>query len=99
MAGLVVVVVLALAYFAYTSLSSPSPTTIVQENPVSQNLLVALSNLHTIKLNGAIFQDPAFQSLSDFGVTIPPQPTGRRNPFAPLGSTQTAASASRPGVR
>lgn len=95
MTGLVLVAVVVLGYFAYSSLSTPSPAVVIQESPASQSLLVALSNLHTIKLNGAVFSDPAFQSLSDFGVTIPPQPTGRRNPFAPLGSTQTTASTNK----
>ena len=35
-------------------------------------------------LEGGI-TDPVFASLTDFGVTIPPQNAGRRNPFAPVG--------------
>jgi hypothetical protein len=87
LAALVLVAVLALGYFAYSSLTSPAPATVTQTSPVSQNLLLALSNLHTIRLNGSIFSDPAFQSLSDFGVVIPPEPAGRRNPFQPIGGS------------
>lgn len=54
------------------------------ESPLSSDLLLALGNLSTIRLDETIFTDPVFQSLTDFGVTIPPQATGRRNPFAPL---------------
>lgn len=54
------------------------------QSPLSSDLLLTLGNLSTITLDESIFEDPAFQSLTDFGVTIPPQATGRRNPFAPL---------------
>lgn len=57
-----------------------------QVSPISQELLSVLSNLHTIKLDNSIFSDPAFQSLTNFGVELPPENVGRRNPFLPLGS-------------
>lgn len=60
-------------------------------SPVSQELLVTLSNLRTIKLDETVFEDPVFMSLSDFGVTIPPEPVGRRNPFAPVGASAGSA--------
>lgn len=63
-------------------LSSSADTT----SPVSQELLVTLQNLHTIKLDNSIFSDPLFQSLTSFGVTLPPENVGRRNPFLPVGS-------------
>lgn len=61
-------------------------------SPVSQDLLVTLSNLRTIALDETIFSDPVFMSLSDFGVVIPPEAIGRRNPFAPLGAASTPAA-------
>lgn len=64
---------------------------------VTQELISTLGSLKTIKLDPAIFKDPLFVSLSDFGVVIPPQQTGRRNPFAPLGgfvSTPSGGSGS-----
>jgi hypothetical protein len=51
---------------------------------ISRDLIVTLSNLNTIRLDDSIFTDPVFLSLSDFGVQIPLQPVGRRNPFAPF---------------
>lgn len=57
-----------------------------EESPVSQELLVTLSNLHTIRLDNSIFSDPLFQSLTSFGVELPPENVGRRNPFLPVGS-------------
>ncbi len=100
--GVLVLAVFAVLYFALYSLqSTPSLTSSDQVSPVSQQLLVTLSNLHTIKLDGSIFSDPAFQSLTDFGVVIPSQPAGRRNPFtsaaspAPQITTKTTTTGGR----
>lgn len=80
----VTVFVFAVLYFAVFAnkndaplLSSDTATPIVG----SQELLMVLSNLRTIQLNTAIFTDPVFLSLYDFGVTLIPQSTGRHNPF------------------
>lgn len=61
-------------------------TTPVAEN-VGRDLLATLLQLKSLDLDETLFQNPIFQSLRDFGVPIPPQPLGRPNPFAPLGST------------
>ena len=92
--GLIVVLVLALGYYIWTSQSSTPLLTdsSAQVSPGSQEILQTLGQLHTIKLDPALFTDPVFVSLSDFGVTIPPQNAGRRNPFAPVGSTGAAAT-------
>jgi hypothetical protein len=73
-------------YFTYFSGSSSAPTLTTTDttSTVSQNLLVTLQNLHTIKLDNTIFTNPVFISLTDFGVTIPLENVGRRNPFLPL---------------
>jgi len=85
LAGLAVVALLILGYWYWSSSSAPQAAVTEVSSPASQDLLNMLTNLHSISLNPAIFKDPLFTSLSDFGVTIPPQPTGRRNPFAPPG--------------
>ncbi len=54
-------------------------------SPISQELLITLTTLNIITLDDSVFKDPAFISLSDFGVQIPTEPVGRRNPFAPPG--------------
>ena|SRR3989344_5246073 len=94
--GGVCMVVLALLYYFFFSGSSVPPLSTAEsaDSPVTQSLLVTLSNLHTIKLDGSIFKDPAFVSLTDFGVVIPPQNVGRRNPFAPLSAQAGASGAS-----
>jgi hypothetical protein len=85
--GLLLVCVGVFVYFTYFRGPAPSATLTetANESPISQDLLILLSNLHTIKLDNSIFSNPAFLSLTDFGVTIPPQNVGRRNPFAPIG--------------
>lgn len=78
---------------ATPSLSSTTSATDAAFSPASQNLLVVLANLRTIQLNNAIFSSPAFASLTDFGVTIAPEPVGRVNPFAPyVGISLSSAS-------
>jgi hypothetical protein len=85
----ILLIVLALAgvwiYLTYFSGGSSSATlSSDNSSPLSQDVLVTLNNLHTIKLDNTLFSDPLFTSLSDYGVAIPPQTAGRHNPFAPL---------------
>jgi hypothetical protein len=87
MGGVVAVAVLALGYYLWTSTSSGPLLTDSADStsPLSQDILATLGQLHTIRLDPGVFTDPVFVSLTDFGVTIPPQTAGRRNPFAPVG--------------
>lgn len=59
-----------------------------------QELVNNLISLRSVTLSGTIFSDPAFQSLSDVGVEIVDEPSGRRNPFAPLGFSPATSAAS-----
>ncbi|MDO8518519.1 MAG: hypothetical protein Q7S26_04500 [bacterium] len=96
--GGVGIVVLGLLYYFFFMSAAPQPTlststSATDDSPVTQSLLVMLSNLHTIKLDGSIFTDPTFISLTDFGVVIPLQSVGRNNPFAPLSGGAVATPA------
>lgn len=51
---------------------------------VDGDLLSALSDLRTLRLDDTIFSNPKFNSFQNFSTTIQPQPAGRQNPFAPL---------------
>lgn len=85
--GIGLLVVLVFGYYFFFSGSSTTTQNLsspVPSSPVSKELLVTLQNLHTITLDPGVFSDPVFISLSDFGNVIPPQATGRRNPFAPV---------------
>src|SRR3989344_402110 len=82
-----------------TLVSAPNSTAVNAETaPVSgagsQNgaslaagdFLMLLLNVKNIKLEDAIFSDPAFQGLTDSSITLEPDGNeGRPNPFAPLG--------------
>lgn len=81
-------------YLAFFSGNSSSPTLSSSEtSPLSNDILVTLQSIHSITLDGSIFSDPVFVSLSDFGVTIPLENVGRRNPFAPIGVSSAPKSA------
>jgi len=76
-------------YFAFFRGPAAADLLILEDNPAldaSQTLLLTINSLNTIKLDNSIFSDPVFLSLSNFGVQIPAEPVGRRNPFAPVGS-------------
>lgn len=64
-----------------TTSTSAGPPTVGQELVIELNRLKALKNI-----NNEIFSDPVFGSLVDFSRPISPQPLGRSNPFAPIGS-------------
>jgi hypothetical protein len=49
-----------------------------------RDLVATLLELRSVRLDGNVFSDPAFQSLKDFGSQIVPEPVGRPNPFAPF---------------
>lgn len=82
--GIVVLALAVYVYFIYFG-GSTAPLTASSPDSISGDLLVTLGSLHTIKLDNTIFTDPTFVSLSDFGVTLPMLPAGRRNPFAAVG--------------
>ena len=103
--GALVLLLLLFGYFMFFSgdSSTPALTSSDSDSPLSSDLLVTLQNLHSITLNNAIFTDPVFVTLSDFGVSIPPDNVGRRNPFAPLdtlsiGGGTSSTSISLPAV-
>ncbi len=89
--GLALLAVAWLVYYLFTSAgSAPALTAEGGTSPLSQELLLSLGKLNTITLDPAIFSDPVFISLTHFGVTIPPETAGRRNPFAPVGTPSAA---------
>lgn len=54
---------------------------------VARDFLALLLNVKNIKLNDAVFAEPAFESLHDSSITLVPDGTeGRPNPFAQFGN-------------
>ena len=100
--GIAVLLVLAaLVYYVWSSAGGATASLTEsgsETSPISQEILSTLNSLHTIKLdaNKSIFTDPVFVSLTDYSVALPPQPSGRRNPFAPVGVSSTASSTTTP---
>ncbi|MDE1874788.1 MAG: hypothetical protein KGI79_00600 [Patescibacteria group bacterium] len=64
-------------------LSSATSTT----DGLDTNLLAALRSLQVIRLDSSIFSSPVWASLNDFSQPLPPEPAGRPDPFAPIGSS------------
>ncbi len=60
-------------------------TNLAPEGQVGSDLVALLLRLQSLKLDTNILKNAAFRSLSDFGQPIPPEPSGRTNPFAPVG--------------
>ncbi len=93
--GLAVIVIIG-AWFFLGGEPAPQENGLVTETFTSpateeeRDLVATLLQLKAVELNAAIFSNPAFQSLKDFGSQIVPEPVGRPNPFAPL--TQTAGA-------
>lgn len=85
--GLVVVAIA--AYFTFFGKEEVDPLTSVQTSTpsIGQELIIELNRLKSLRAVGKeIFSDSVFASLEDFTQTINPQPYGRSNPFAPIGS-------------
>ena len=87
--GTLLVVIFLAGLFFYTIGGDTAPSSGVSEADgasldatLGKDLLLALARLKSTKLDTAIFADPIFTTLHDWGVVIAPQPVGRRNPFA-----------------
>lgn len=88
---ILIVVVLIIAAFAWFGMTEQGPSSglLVNESrtdssPLEQDILRTLLDMRSIELNSALFENPAFMSLRDFGREIVPEPVGRTNPFAPV---------------
>ncbi len=65
-------------------------TTAAGDNTGSQVVSI-LRNLSVIKLDDAVFRNPALALLTDISISLPPVTNqGRRNPFAPVGTDNPA---------
>lgn len=97
--GGLAILLLIYVYLEYFAGSSSSATLTTSEtSPLSNDILITLQSIHSITLDNSIFSDPAFVSLTDFGVTIPLQNVGRRNPFLPVGAGGKISTSSAPGA-
>jgi hypothetical protein len=84
---LVVAVLVAAAFYAYTYFSGGDENQAVlvttPQEEIGADLLEILTNLQTLKLDDSLFASPTFRNLKNFQVELTPEPVGRDNPFAP----------------
>lgn len=86
-----VVLVVVIVTFAWFGLADQEPNstlltsteTRADASVAEQEILRLLLDMRSIRLDSAIFENPAFAALRDFGREIIPEPVGRTNPFAP----------------
>ena len=85
--GLALIVWLGYALFIQNdedSLTSSEDGISSQATLETQEFLIRLNELKVIEIEGAVFSDRRFSSLTDFRLPLRPEPTGRENPFAPI---------------
>lgn len=51
-------------------------------------VLDTLNNMKNLRLDGRLFETPAFQALVNTERQIVPEPVGRQNPFSPVGADE-----------
>lgn len=67
--------------------SSASSNTPADTSAVAKDFVTLLLSVQSIKLDDAIFSDPAFNGLHDSSITLTPDAViGRPNPFAQFGA-------------
>lgn len=63
----------------------PSLTQSVTVNAAQVKFQTLANQLGPISFDTSLFADPRFAVLVDLSVTVTPEPSGRLDPFAPLG--------------
>lgn len=97
-----IVVIAGIAYFYYQG-STPSTSSTLTQAPsaadqaIGTRVLDLLNQIRTLRIDTSIFKDPAYATLRDYSVAIPPQDVGRVNPFAPLPGVPSSGSAASSG--
>ena len=98
--GAVIVLVAAGGWYFYSKGgSSASTSQLIASTPGSESgtasvgaqVLGILNSVSSIDIDAQFFSTPAYQSLMDYSMTVPPQSVGRQNPFAPVGGSAGSA--------
>lgn len=58
------------------------------------DIIKAINEISSLDLDRSIFNDPVLKSLVDHSTEIQPEPKGRKNPFAPIGSAGLTTNSS-----
>ncbi len=96
--SLIVIVILALlVYFYYKGSSNVNPESSVSVEIASQSaearasterVIQLLNIINSLKIDTKFFEGSVYKSLVDYTIPVQPQPIGRTNPFAPIGSVR-----------
>lgn len=95
---IIILAVLLLAFFGYNTLIKKPTSDNLTITPVGntasvdQNILPLLLKIKDISFDAALFADPVFKSLVDYGQSIVSEESGRANPFAPSFSVSASTS-------
>ena len=85
----VVIVVVAVAYFAFSKPKSEDANLVSEQGTdmtdIEKEMLNKLDTVKKIKVDTNVFRNPAFKELVDYSRAIAEEPVGRANPFAPVG--------------
>ncbi|MDP1624887.1 MAG: hypothetical protein Q8L64_03885 [bacterium] len=94
---LIILVAIGVAGYFYTTRDRSSDQLLVgvpvNTTAIGSDLLKALGQLNTIRLDVKIFEDKVFMSLNDIGTKLTPQTPGRPNPFAPINTSAIVSPA------
>ena len=92
---LVIVALAGLGYFWWSGNSTPASSSITSSDSqaaVGVQVLNLLNQIQSLSIDTSLFTDPAYKTLVDYSVMIPPVPVGRSNPFAPIPGFSTVST-------
>lgn len=98
---LILIVIIAFVAYVIFLKKDPEVDSLIKTTPTNQNvdtrllgtqITQALYRIEQIKLNKDIFTSEVYLSLQDKSRPIADEPTGRANPFAPIGTISATSS-------
>jgi len=97
---IIVVVIIILGLVAYSFLKPDPTATALLETTQRQDstqvlgdeITSAISQINSLKLDRSVLDDPIVKKLIDHSKPIVPIPSGRKNPFAPIGNESSLGS-------
>ncbi len=93
----IVLLAIGIAGFMYFGKSGTETSILISQNSkansIGADILSALNQLDSLKLDESVFEDASFKTLVNFSRPIQSQPVGRNNPFAPVVKSVSETSA------
>ncbi len=82
------IIVFAAAIIAYNYLwksSQEAATQGISAENIGNDVVLLNTSLQAVTLDQSVFSTPEYRSLTDWAPFLTAQPSGRNNPFAPIG--------------